>query len=153
MTRAVAIGLLVAGCARGPAPPPPAPPSLAAPGLVVTLVWNAPVDLDLYVTDPARETLYYANPRTASGGSLEADQRCAGRSVGPQVERARWTAPPPGRYRVGVDFPEVCEGRLAAVPFRLVVDEGGRRREQVGTARTRARVLDVLEIDVGGSPP
>jgi uncharacterized protein YfaP (DUF2135 family) len=121
--------------------------------LAVTLLWTAPVDLDLYVTDPGLETLYFANPRPRSGGVLERDARCADpEPSGPRIERARWTDPPPGRYRVGVDYPEACGGRAAAVPYRLVVDSAGRRQDLTGRAEPLVRDARVLEVVVGHQP-
>jgi hypothetical protein len=145
---ALALATLAAlGCAH---PAPPKAPPLAGPGLVVTLVWDAPVDLDLYVTEPGLETVYFANRRTARGGRLEADARCAGRGPGPQAERASWAVPEPGRYRVGVDFLERCAGRADRVPFRVVVDHDGRRREIVGEARLGERQPAAGEFVVEG---
>src|SRR3989449_11108586 len=109
--RRAALGLLVlaAACARHASPPPPAAsPEPPRPGVTVTLRWTAAVDLDLYVTDPALETVYFANPRTESGGILERDARCAEREPREQVERARRASPPPRRDRGGVGFLQTC---------------------------------------------
>jgi len=149
--RRAALGLLVlaAACARHASPPPPAaPPEPPRPGVTVTLRWTAAVDLDLYVTDPALETVYFANPRTASGGILERDARCARREPGEQVERARWTSPPAGRYRVGVDFLETCGGASEEVPYTLLVEVDGVRQELTGRARLAERQPLVLEFRV-----
>jgi hypothetical protein len=146
-----AIGILVfalAACAHRAPAPALAPAEPARPGVTVSLRWTAPVDLDLYVTDPVLETLYFANPRTASGGLLERDARCAGRVAGEQVERARWTRPPPGRYRVGVDFPETCSGRAVEAAYSLSVEVDGRREEMTGRARRGEREPAVLEFTV-----
>jgi uncharacterized protein YfaP (DUF2135 family) len=113
-------------------------------GLVVTLAWDAPVDLDLYVTDPSWATVYYARRE----GHLTADARCVDGRPSAQTERAHWTDPPPGRYRVGVDFPEACAGDHATASFRLVIDQAGVRREVSGTARRGERQPVVVEIDV-----
>jgi hypothetical protein len=149
--RRASLGLLAlaAACARhAPPPPGPAAPEPPQPGVTVTLRWTAPVDLDLYVTDPALETVYFANPRTASGGVLERDARCAGREPGEQVERARWTSPPPGRYRVGVDFLETCGGAAEEVPYSLLVEVDGVRQELTGRARRAERQPLVVEFSV-----
>jgi len=149
--RRAALGLLVlaTACARHASPPPPAAsPEPPRPGVTVTLRWTAAVDLDLYVTDPALETVYFANPRTASGGILERDARCAGREPGEQIERARWTSPPAGRYRVGVDFLETCGGASEEVPYTLLVEVDGVRQELTGRARLAERQPLVLEFRV-----
>jgi hypothetical protein len=117
--------------------------------LTVTLLWEAAVDLDLYVTDPALETVYYANAHARSGGVLERDARCRGRTGGEQTERARWTTPPAGRYRVGVDFPEACEERgPREVPYRLVIEVDGRREEVRGRARRAERDARAFEFSL-----
>jgi hypothetical protein len=140
------VALLAAvACGGGPAPlaatsfPPPEPN-----GLTVTLAWEAPVDLDLYVTDPAWVTVYYAR----RDEHLSADARCAGTAPSARAERARWTAPPAGRYRVGVDFPEACAADVDEVSYRLLVDLRGVRQERTGTARLGDRQPVALEFDV-----
>src|SRR5262245_17500983 len=107
---------LAASCASAPAPlaapvrPPPPPGSLR-----VELVFGAGADLDLYLTDPSQETVYYANsPSRVNGGRLEADLRCE--AAPPRVETIVFAGAPPGRYRVGVDRAETCSGGGAVEP-------------------------------------
>jgi hypothetical protein len=140
------------GCASGPPQPAPAPewtPELraradaleaalatsapaAAHELVVRLAFEPGADLDLYVTDPLEETVYYANTPARSGGALDADRRCeAERDV---VETVRFAAPPAGRYRVGVDFQEHCEGGARVEPWVIAIDANGERRWLRGLA-------------------
>lgn len=115
--------LLACGSAAAEAPPPEP--------LVIELHFGEEADLDLYVTDPARETIYFANtPSSASGGALEADARCD--SPAPRIERVRFSAPPSGSYRVGVDFPERCRPDSGAVPFRVRVIRPNETLERTG---------------------
>jgi hypothetical protein len=146
--RRAAVTIAVVACAIACAPrrpaPPPAVAATAEPGLVVTLAWSTPVDLDLYVTTPAGETIYYANPRQA----FVRDARCEDGARGPRSEVVRWRTPAPGRYRLGVDFPEACVDGVRETAYRLVVDLAGTRTERGGTARLLVREPWVAEVDV-----
>jgi hypothetical protein len=116
--------------------------------LVVRLAFDAGADLDLYVTDPLEETAYFANTPTRAGGTLDADSTCA--DPGERVETVRFEAPPPGRYRVGVDHPASCGG-AAPAPFAVRVEHGGRVWQTTGSVAPRRFEPIVLEISV--DPP
>lgn len=109
------------------------------------LVFDEAADLDLYVTDPLKETVYFANARSASGGSLAMDLRCD--APAPRVESVRFRTAPAGRYRVGVDFPERCRSGAGLAAFRIVVEAGGRRRETSGEIAFGEYRPLVLEFD------
>jgi hypothetical protein len=144
---------LLAACAQRP-PPPPAPVALPviAPmaGLSVLLVWNAPVDLDLYLTDPTSETAYFANTPTRTGTRLVRDARCGeiADSTAAPFERAQMTEPIAGRYRVGVDFIDACGSGAGPVRYRVIVDLAGARREVTGTIVLEEFQPIVLEFEV-----
>jgi hypothetical protein len=139
-------------CAPRHAAPPQA--VLAPPDapLRVTLLWSQPVDLDLYVTDPRQETVYFANSPSGSGGRLERDHAC-GEAPDQFRETTTWKAPPVGRYRVGVDYHAACGRSKHAVPFRVVVDVRGRREEATGWLEPAEFRYVVLEIDVQEERP
>lgn len=74
----------------------------------ITLAWNTGADLDMYVTDPMGQTIYYANRQSASGGVLDHDARgaCAPRRANATVENVYWNTPrpPSGQYQVDVHY-------------------------------------------------
>lgn len=113
--------------------------------LRVALVFGQGADLDLYLTDPSQETVYYANtPSQVNGGRLAADLRCDAAAT--RVETIVFEGAPPGRYRVGVDRAETCAGGAAVEPFLVTVEApGGERRElrgEVPRGRFLPRVLE-----------
>jgi hypothetical protein len=144
---------LAAGCASAPAlPVAPVQPPPAPGDLRVELVFGKGADLDLYLTDPSQETVYFANtPSRASGGRLAADRRCD--APEPRIETVEFENAPPGRYRVGVDHAESCEGAgAAAQPFLVIVEADGRRSELRGEI-PRGRFLSaVLEFTLPAWP-
>lgn len=120
--------------------------------LRVTLLWAAPVDLDLYVTDPGQETVYFANTPSRSGGRLVEDVTCKSpRTTGDAArEVVAWPSAAAGRYRVGIDFGHRCDHNAPnEVGFRVVADHDGRREEKVGRLGFERFDAVVLEIDLG----
>jgi hypothetical protein len=87
-----------------------------------SLAFGGAADLDLFVTGPNHESVYFANTPSAIGGALEADLRCD--ATVPRIEAVMFPDPPPGSYRVGVDFPRRCDERNDAVPFAIAVQRG-----------------------------
>jgi hypothetical protein len=122
---------------------PPAPDG----ALRVRLAFGAAADLDLYVTDPLAETLYFANQRAASGGRLVADAHCD--SAAPRVEEVRFPAPLPGRYRIGVDYMVYraqCGEQPPVVPYVLAIDGPEGRRFERGLARRG--IFDARRLEI-----
>ena len=143
--------LATAGCTvphSGIVTPPPARPAAHGGGGVgVSLLWSAPVDLDLYVTDPSLETVYFANPTSQSGGRLWKDVTCDTAEVS-RAEQITWDRPARGRYRVGVDFIDACKTEIEEAEFRIVVEVAGGIREKTGRlVKTRFEPV-VLEFEV-----
>jgi len=147
---AAALALASGACTARSGPPPPPPPLPSDGALHVILSWSAPVDLDLYLTDPAGESLYFGNNPTRAGARLTHDARCADLAhSGGAVEHAVVVAPPPGRYRVGVDYLDDCGSGIDVVPFSLAVGRGADRRDGSGDAHRRLFNVVVLEFQVG----
>jgi len=112
----------------------------------VELHFGVDGDLDLFVTNPMHEEVYFANSPSRLGGVFEGDRRCG--DPAPRVERVRFAPAPAGRYRVSVDFPIRCREGVDEVPYRVVVDAKGLRREVEGRARFGRLEHIVIEFDV-----
>lgn len=124
---------------------PEAQPGVLAPGAAVTarLAFGADADLDLYVTDPSLESVYFAKRESVSGGALVADRRCD--APAPRIEVAAYPVATPGPWRVGIDHPERCDGGDEAAPFvvELAAPDGVRRVEgTIGPGEFRMVVIE-----------
>ena len=117
-------------------------------GIVVRLAFGEETDLDLYVTDPLLETVYFARHESRTGGVIAADVRCD--TTGPRVEEVVFSAPWPGRYRVGVDQPGRCDGARAPAPaaYAVAVNANGKTYRANGVIELERFELVVLEFEV-----
>jgi hypothetical protein len=120
-------------------------------GLLVQLAFGAEADLDLYVTDPLLETVYFANKEGKSGGAISDDRRCD--SLPLRVEEVYFEAPLGGPYRVGVDYPNRCDDNEAGefaqrAAFTLSVLHNGKRRYINGSVGYRFFEVAVFDFAV-----
>jgi uncharacterized protein YfaP (DUF2135 family) len=85
----------------------------------VTLSWESAVDIDLHVTDPNSEEIYYSHTTSASGGTLDVDDRDGGTALVPAVENIFWdTNAPSGTYTVTVVY---YSGSVSSVAYSVAV--------------------------------
>ncbi len=151
------------GCANEPVPTDRSAPGLAeqaeqlaerlseerptdSAGLVVQLAFGEEADLDLYVTDPLQDTVYFARHESRTGGRIAADVRCD--TTGPRIEEVRFDAPPPGRYRVGIDHPRRCDGTRGPAAYAVAVYTDGESHHAQGSVVLERFEVVVLEFDV-----
>jgi hypothetical protein len=93
---------------------------LPAPGqLEITLSWDVPADLDLHVTDPFGETIYYFHPRSLTGGVLESDGECQSGATTERVTYPSGTAPA-GNYIISLHYFRHC-GAAREAHWRIEV--------------------------------
>lgn len=94
-------------------------PQLGTGDVQVTLRWDNSADLDLHVTDPAGEEIYFAVPSSASGGQLDVDANGTCEGDAP-VENIFWPTggAPTGTYSVSVDYYSACD---STTPTNYVV--------------------------------
>ena len=74
--------------------------------LSVTMTWNAPVDLALKLIEPGGTEIYYSNPSSSNGGTLDLESDCS--ASGQRRERVRWPSAPAGVYNIHVGFLGGC---------------------------------------------
>jgi hypothetical protein len=127
-------------------------PAHLSSGLLVRLAFDDVADLDLFVTDPMQESVYFANSPTRSGGRLVDDRRCDDPS--PRIEAIHFPEPIPGRYRVGVDFHGHCEEASVSGAARkeglyvIRIEEGAHVIERRGMVTPGHFEVIALEFDV-----
>ncbi len=77
----------------------------------VSISWNTPTDVDLYVTDPNGITTFYGNTAPGNGSSLDLDSNAGCTIDGVNNENIFWNTGTavPGEYTVRVDMWSDCE--------------------------------------------
>ena len=133
-----------------PAPPPPPPPQNNTPDLQgqsgdlrINLQWETACDLDLHVTDPCGNEIYFSNTRGSCHGgigTLDVDANAGGRTHAHPQENIYWLSPAAGNYKVVVVYyaRRVVSG---TVPFSVsIIDQNGRRNFR-GVARTKGEKI------------
>lgn len=97
-------------------------PDLGTGDIQVTLRWTTTDDLDLAVTDPSGNVVFYGNPSVPSGGQLDVDANagCSGQTNSP-IENIFWPAAgaPQGNYNIEVNLFSRCTQNTAPIPFEV----------------------------------
>jgi hypothetical protein len=118
----------VAPLATEPGPAEGGPPAPGAGDVTVRLTWRTTDDLDLHVTDPNGEEIYYGNRQGVGGGQLDRDSNviCIEQSTSP-VENVFWPTglAPRGSFTARVNYFSDCDD-VAPVEFRLRIMVDGR---------------------------
>jgi hypothetical protein len=120
----------------------------------ITVGWDSGADIDLYVTDPSGETLYYneEHEKSSVGGHLDHDARgeCRHEQDHTNIENAYWTTPvTKGVYRVELHYFSPC-GDSADTHVVVSVAVGGKL---VGTYRYQLKPeerVEALSFEISG---
>lgn len=97
----------------------------------ITLGWDSGADIDLYVTDPAGETICFRKDerRSSSGGHMDYDSRgdCRTQQEINRIENVYWAGPrpPAGEYRVELHYFSPC-GHSQETTTTISVSVAGR---------------------------
>lgn len=87
----------------------------------ITLSWSGAADLDLHVTDPYAETIYYFHPTSESGGSLQQDGECAGSGDHQETVSYPSGMAASGMYQISIHYFRAC-GSANDVTWNVKVD-------------------------------
>lgn len=95
-------------------------------GIQITVAWRGAADLDLHVTDPANEEVYFGHRQAASGGQMDQDANGECAATRPTIENVRWAtpSPPAGTYQVRLQAFDLCGATDATATVSVSV--GGR---------------------------
>ncbi|MBW2718793.1 MAG: hypothetical protein JRD94_09630, partial [Deltaproteobacteria bacterium] len=74
----------------------------------VSLSFDQDTDLDLYVDEPDGTRIFFGNPSSSSGGTLDLDSNPACSIDGINQENISWSSAPSGEYIVLVDYYQAC---------------------------------------------
>lgn len=121
----------------------PGEPQLGTGDVQVTLRWDTQADIDLHVTDPMNEEIYFAHRTANSGGQLDVDAN-AGCSNDPRVENIFWPTggSPSGTYQIEVDYYNECGA--GATNYEVIVRVDGRVVDtQTGTLYSSSDRVDL----------
>jgi hypothetical protein len=91
----------------------------------ININWNTPNDVDLHVIDPTGFEIFYGQPSSPSGGTLDLDSNAACYIDGVNNENIYWPedGAPAGEYTVRADLWASCDGQ--GVRYRVTVVRGG----------------------------
>lgn len=115
-------------------------------GLVVSLKWDSPTDLDLHVVDPSGVEIWADAPTSPSGGTLDLDSNSNCVIDGRDQEDATWSQPPSGHYDVRVDTFSLCGQPVADWQVTVTLDG-----VSLGSAGGQAIPADTLGTHQRGS--
>jgi hypothetical protein len=89
----------------------------------VSVAWDAPTDVDLHVTDPSGEEIYFAHKTSASGGTLDLDSNPACSIDNINNENVVWPtgSAPSGTYTVQLVYWSACSQPQSNYTVTVVV--------------------------------
>ena len=114
----------------------------------VTLTWNNGADIDLYVTDPNGDELWYQNQSIASGGQLDVDDTDG---FGPENVFWPQSEAPDGTYEVSIHHYVYEEepSRPASANYTVVVSAFGRTQQFTGSI-AQDQTIAITNFDQNG---
>jgi hypothetical protein len=88
----------------------------------ISVTWNSDADVDLHVVEPNGTEIYYASPRSSTGGELDLDSNAGCSGDNTRAENIRWPSgrAPTGQYIVRVDYWSACGASSTSYVVRVI---------------------------------
>jgi hypothetical protein len=118
--------------------------------LQISLGWNGPADLDLYVRCPTGETISYQN-RSACSGKLDVDMNAERKSDRP-VENVTFPSirdVPPGKITIGINWFNDHGDTRDVIPATIVVRRPGQPPKEIKVEVRRPATAPGSPVTVG----
>ncbi|NLO69356.1 MAG: S8 family serine peptidase [Porphyromonadaceae bacterium] len=118
----------------------------------VLLSWNNYNDLDLIVTDPSGETVWFKNRRVSSGGQLEIDMNVEYPDSKTPIENIFWPSggAPNGTYNVYLLFYKQ-HVNTSENPYKIKVKYGSKTDEYTGTVKIEKDAIHICTFTLGNA--
>jgi len=115
----------------------------------ISLVWDNTNDLDLHITAPSGEEIFFSHKESKCGGVLDVDRNVRGETKTP-VENVRWASgvAPAGTYKVKVRNYSFHEKDKKPTPFRIEVETGGELLFEEGVISPKKQTGPQSDIQV-----
>ncbi|MFZ4548736.1 MAG: S8 family serine peptidase, partial [Bacteroidales bacterium] len=118
----------------------------------VLLSWKNYNDLDLIVTDPNSESVWFKNRRVSSGGQLEIDMNMEYPDSKTPIENIYWQkgGAPNGTYNVYLLYFKQHEN-ITANPYKITVKLGEKLEEYTGTINKEKEAIHICTFTLGNA--
>lgn len=118
----------------------------------VLLSWNNYNDLDLIVTDPYSESVWFKNRGVSSGGQLEIDMNVEYPDSKTPIENIYWQqgGAPNGTYNVYLLYFKQHEN-IATNPYKITVKHGDKTDEYTGTINKEKEAIHICSFTLGNA--
>ena len=115
----------------------------------VSLIWDNRNDVDLHVTTPSGEEIFFGHKRSRCAGELDVDRNVRGETNTP-VENTRWARglAPEGTYKAKVRMFAFKEHPREPTPFRVEIEVGGELLFHEGVASPNGETGGASDIDL-----
>ena len=115
----------------------------------ISLVWDNTNDLDLHVTTPSGEVVFFSHKVSACGGVLDVDRNVRGETQTP-VENTRWASgvAPAGTYKVMVRNYAFHEEDQKPTPFSVEIESGGELLFHQGVISPKKQTGSLSDVQV-----